>query len=40
MVLANGLAIFPEEKEVIKAGEKVKVQLLDREAEQQEVAEY
>jgi len=40
MVLANGLAIFPEEKEVIKAGEKVKVQLLDREAEQQERAEY
>ncbi|MCX5887636.1 MAG: molybdopterin molybdotransferase MoeA [Proteobacteria bacterium] len=40
MVLANGLAIFPEEKEVIRAGEKVKVQLLDREAEQQEVAEY
>ena len=40
MVLANGLAIFPEEKEVIKAGEKVKVQFLDGEAEQQEVAEY
>jgi molybdopterin molybdotransferase len=40
MVLANGLAIFPEEKEVIKAGEKVKVQLLDREAEQQERPEY
>jgi molybdopterin molybdotransferase len=40
MVLANGLAIFPEEKEVIKAGEKVKIQLLDQEAEQQEVAEY
>jgi molybdopterin molybdotransferase len=40
MVLANGLAIFPEEKEVIKAGEKVKVQLLDREAEQQETPEY
>jgi len=40
MVLANGLAIFPEEKEVIRAGEKVKVQLLDGEAEQQEVAEY
>ena len=40
MVLANGLAIFPEEKEVIRAGEKVKVQLLDREAEQQERPEY
>jgi molybdopterin molybdotransferase len=40
MVLANGLAIFPEEKEVIKAGEKVKVQLLAGEAELQEVAEY
>jgi molybdopterin molybdotransferase len=40
MVLANGLAIFPEEKEVIKAGEKVKVQILDREAEQQEEFNY
>jgi molybdopterin molybdotransferase len=40
MVLANGLAIFPEEKEVIKAGEKVKVQILDREADQQERPEY
>jgi len=40
MVLANGLAIFPEEKEVIKAGEKVKVQLLDQEAEQQEEFNY
>ena len=40
MVLSNGLAIFPEEQETIGAGEKVKVQLLDREAEQQESPEY
>jgi molybdopterin molybdotransferase len=40
MVLSNGLAIFPEEQETIRAGEKVKVQLLDREAEQQESPEY
>lgn len=40
MVLANGLAIFPEDKEIIKKGEKVKVQLLDNEFEQQEIAIY
>ena len=30
MVKANGLAIIPEDREVVKAGEKVKVQLLNR----------
>jgi molybdopterin molybdotransferase len=40
MVLANGLAIFPEEKDVIKAGERVKVQLLDRGFELQKTPDY
>lgn len=30
MVKANGLVIIPEDREVVRAGEKVKVQLLDR----------
>jgi molybdopterin biosynthesis enzyme len=30
MVKANGLVIIPEEMEWVKAGEKVRVQLLDR----------
>jgi molybdopterin molybdotransferase len=30
MVRANGLMIIPEDREIVKAGEKVKVQLLDR----------
>jgi molybdopterin molybdotransferase len=30
MIKANGLVIIPEEREMVKAGEKVKVQLLDR----------
>ena len=30
MVRANGLIVIPEEKEIVRAGEKVKVQLLDR----------
>ena len=30
MVRANGLIVIPEEQEIVRAGEKVKVQLLDR----------
>jgi len=30
MVKANGLIVIPEEQEMVRAGEKVKVQLLDR----------
>lgn len=30
MVKANGLVVIPEDRELVKAGEKVKVQLLDR----------
>lgn len=30
MVRANGLIVIPEDREIVKAGEKVKVQLLDR----------
>ena len=30
MVRANGLIVIPEEQEIARAGEKVKVQLLDR----------
>lgn len=30
MVKANGLVIIPEDREIVRAGEKVKVQLLDR----------
>jgi len=30
MVKANGLMVIPEDREIVKAGEKVKVQLLDR----------
>jgi molybdopterin molybdotransferase len=30
MVKANGLVVIPEDREVVRAGEKVKVQLLDR----------
>jgi molybdopterin molybdotransferase len=30
MVRANGLIVIPEDQEIVKAGEKVKVQLLDR----------
>jgi len=30
MVKANGLVVIPEDKEIVRAGEKVKVQLLDR----------
>ncbi len=30
MVRANGLIVIPEEKEIVRAGEKVRVQLLDR----------
>jgi len=30
MVKANGLIVIPEEQEIVRAGEKVKVQLLDR----------
>ena len=30
MVKANGLIVIPEEKEIVRAGEKVKVQLLDK----------
>jgi molybdopterin biosynthesis enzyme len=29
MVKANGLIIIPEDQEIVRAGEKVKVQLLD-----------
>jgi molybdopterin molybdotransferase len=30
MVRANGLIVIPEDQEIVRAGEKVKVQLLDR----------
>ena len=30
MVKANGLVVIPEDREMVKAGEKVRVQLLDR----------
>jgi molybdopterin molybdotransferase len=30
MVKANGLVVIPEDQQVVRAGEKVKVQLLDR----------
>ena len=30
MVKANGLIVIPEDQEIVRAGEKVKVQLLDR----------
>jgi len=30
MVKANGLVVIPEDREIVRAGEKVKVQLLDR----------
>jgi molybdopterin molybdotransferase len=30
MVKANGLVVIPEDRELVKAGDKVKVQLLDR----------
>jgi molybdopterin biosynthesis enzyme len=30
MVRANGLIVIPEDQEMVRAGEKVKVQLLDR----------
>jgi molybdopterin biosynthesis enzyme len=30
MVKANGLIIIPEDQEMVRTGEKVKVQLLDR----------
>jgi molybdopterin biosynthesis enzyme len=30
MVQANGLIIIPEDQEIARAGDKVKVQLLDR----------
>jgi molybdopterin biosynthesis enzyme len=30
MVKANGLIVIPEDQEVVEAGEKVKVQLLDK----------
>jgi molybdopterin molybdotransferase len=30
MVRANGLIVIPEDREIVRAGEKVKVQLLDR----------
>jgi molybdopterin biosynthesis enzyme len=30
MVKANGLIVIPEDQEMVRAGEKVKVQLLDR----------
>jgi molybdopterin molybdotransferase len=30
MVTANGLVVIPEDREIVRAGEKVKVQLLDR----------
>jgi molybdopterin molybdotransferase len=30
MVKANGLIVIPEDQEIVRAGERVKVQLLDR----------
>jgi molybdopterin biosynthesis enzyme len=30
MVRANGLIVIPEDQKIVRAGEKVKVQLLDR----------
>ena len=30
MVRANGLIVIPEDREIVRAGERVKVQLLDR----------
>jgi molybdopterin biosynthesis enzyme len=30
MVKANGLIVIPEDQEMVRAGEKVRVQLLDR----------
>jgi molybdopterin biosynthesis enzyme len=30
MVRANGLTVIPEDRKLVQAGEKVKVQLLDR----------
>ena len=30
MVKANGLVVIPEDQELVKAGERVRVQLLDR----------
>jgi molybdopterin biosynthesis enzyme len=29
MVKANGLVVIPEDREIVRAGEKVKVQLID-----------
>jgi len=40
MVRANGLIILPEERTTFKAGEMVKVQLLNRDFEVQEYPEY
>jgi molybdopterin molybdotransferase len=40
MVRANGLIILPEERTTFKAGEMIKVQLLNRDFELQEYPEY